>query len=85
MASSPLVSLLSFLWLYYETKDLEKVISLSKSIFWLVLPSLVLFIALPRFLAAKVDFALSLFLSVLLMLLSYLIMTTVLKRFGIEL
>ena len=47
LASLPLISLLAFMWLYLDTGDVEKVVALSRGIFWLVLPSLVLFIALP--------------------------------------
>ena len=42
LASLPLVSLLSFTWLYRETRDAEAVARLSWSVFWLVLPSLAL-------------------------------------------
>ena len=47
LASIPLVSVLAMIWLYVDTRDAEKVASLATSIFWLVLPSLVLLIALP--------------------------------------
>jgi hypothetical protein len=58
LASLPLTSLLAFIWLYGETGDTGKIASLSVSIFWYVLPSLVLFIvARPRhrFLAEPPD------------------------------
>ena len=60
LASLPLTSLLAFIWLYGETGDTGKIASLSVSIFWYVLPSLVLFIALPLLLARGIDFWLSL-------------------------
>ncbi len=47
VASLPLVSLLAFVWLYLDTRDTARVASLSTSIFWLVLPSLALFLLLP--------------------------------------
>ena len=47
LASLPVTSLLAFMWLYRETGDTEKVAALSADIFWLVLPSLVLFVLLP--------------------------------------
>ena len=47
LASLPVTSLLAFMWLYRETGDTEKVAALSADIFWLVLPSLVLFLLLP--------------------------------------
>ena len=47
IASIPLISVLAIVWLYVDTKDVENVSALSTSIFWLVIPSLALFIALP--------------------------------------
>lgn len=47
LASLPLTSLLAFIWLYVDTRDTQSVASLSQSIFWLVLPSLPLFLLLP--------------------------------------
>jgi hypothetical protein len=47
LASIPLVSVLAIIWLYVDTKDVAKVSALSTSVFWLVLPSLVLFVTLP--------------------------------------
>src|SRR5512139_1925045 len=42
LASLPLTSVLAFVWLYLDTGDTAKVAALSGSIFWLVLPSLLL-------------------------------------------
>ena len=50
LASLPLTSLLAFIWLYLDTGDAAKVASLSQGIFWLVLPSLPLFLVLPALL-----------------------------------
>lgn len=47
LASLPLTSLLAMLWLYHETGDTVRVAALSGEIFWLVLPSLLLFAVLP--------------------------------------
>src|SRR5687767_4952261 len=47
IASLPLTSLLAFVWLYVDTRDVERVAALSQSIFWLVMPSLLLFLVLP--------------------------------------
>jgi hypothetical protein len=46
LASLPLTSLLAFVWLYVDTGDAQGVANLSHSIFWLVLPSLPLFLLL---------------------------------------
>lgn len=56
LASLPLTSLLAFIWLYLDSGNVEKIAALSQSIFWLVLPSLILFIALPLFLRLGLNF-----------------------------
>lgn len=56
LASLPLTSVLAFVWIWYDTGDTEKVASLATSIFWLVLPSLVLFLILPALLRTGFPF-----------------------------
>jgi hypothetical protein len=85
LASLPLVSLLSFAWLYYETKDAAKIAALSWSVFWLVIPSLLLFVALPLLLKAGFRFPLALTSSIGVMLAGYGVMVGVLRFFGIQL
>ncbi len=84
LASIPLVSLLAFIWLYIETKDVAKITALSWSIFWLVLPSLTLFLALPVLLKFNIRFPIALGLSVIIMFIAYLAMATILKQFGVN-
>ena len=56
LASIPLTSLLAMVWLYADTGDARRSPSLATGIFWLVLPSLVLFVALPLLLRAGMAF-----------------------------
>ncbi len=63
VASLPLTSLLAFVWLYLDTHDTSRVATLSADIFWLVIPSLALFLALPALLRAGWSFWPSLVLS----------------------
>lgn len=56
LASLPLTSLLAFVWLHLETGDTERIAALSHGIFWLVLPSLLLFLLLPALLRAQWGF-----------------------------
>ncbi len=72
-ASLPLTSILAFIWLYYETKDNAKIIDLSYSIFYLVLPSLIFFLVFPLLLRQGLSFYLSLFLSCTSMSIAYLL------------
>lgn len=60
LASLPLVSLLAFMWMRLEGVNSEKIAALSQEIFWLVLPSLLLFILLPWLLKLGLSFWLSL-------------------------
>jgi hypothetical protein len=84
LASIPLVSLLVFIWLYIETRDVAKIAALSWNIFWLVLPSLTLFVALPVLLKLNIRFPVALGLSVIIMAVAYLVMAAILKQFGVS-
>ena len=64
IASIPLISVLSMIWLYIDTKDIESVKALSNSILWMVIPSISLFISLPILLRSGIGFYLSIFLGV---------------------
>lgn len=85
LASVPLVSVLAMVWLYVDTGDLEKISTLSTSIFWLVLPSLALFICLPVLLKHGLHFYLSMSLSIVVTIICYFSMIFILGKFGVEL
>lgn len=85
IASLPLTSLLAMIWLYYETGDTAKIAALTSSIFWFVLPSLVLFVALPILLHKAVPFWPALGISSAMTIAAYFAMLQLLPRFGIEL
>lgn len=85
LASVPLVSVLAMMWLYIDTKDIDKISTLSTSIFWLVLPSLLLFIALPLLLKQGINFYLSISFSIGITALCYWVMISVLNYFGVKL
>lgn len=85
LASIPLISVLAMLWLYIDTKDLAKVSALATSVFWLVLPSLVLFISLPLLIKQGLNFYVSMCLSIALTIAAYGLMLLALDHFGIKL
>jgi uncharacterized membrane protein (GlpM family) len=60
IVSLPLTSILALAWLYADTRSAQDVQDLSWSILWVVVPSLVFFVALPVFidLGARVPLAL---------------------------
>lgn len=84
LASLPLISVMAMFWLFIETRDAQKVADLTTGIFWLILPSLALFIALPLLLRKGVDFYLAMGISIALTVGCYLVMLRVLKFFGIH-
>jgi hypothetical protein len=84
LASLPLISVMAMFWLFIETRDAQKVADLTTGIFWLILPSLALFIALPLLLRKGVDFYLAMALSLTLTIVSYYLMVKALKYFGIQ-
>lgn len=85
LASLPLTSLLAFTWLFLETGDNQRVADLSRGIFWLVIPSLPLFLLLPALLRAGVNFWASLGMASVATVAAYFVMLFVLGRFGVRL
>jgi hypothetical protein len=84
IASIPLTSVLAMIWLYIDTGDTEKVARLASGIFWLVLPSLVLFVSLPLLLRGGVEFYASLAISVAATVAAYFVMIYGLRLVGVE-
>ncbi len=85
LASIPLISLLAMVWLYIDTKDVTKVSTLAVSVFWLVLPSLALFVTLPLLLKQGLNFYISILISILVTIGCYWLIVTILNYYGIKL
>ena len=85
LASIPLVSVIAMIWLYIDTNDSLQVVQLSKSIFWLVIPSLVLFITFPFFIRLQLSFYTALSASLIAMVITYFITIAILDKFDIHL
>ena len=85
IASLPLVSLLSMLWLYGETRDTEKVAGLAMGAFWFVLPSLPMFLVIPMMLRSGYGFGSTMASAILLTLALYAAMGFLAPRLGIAL
>ena len=82
--SIPLTSLLAFVWLYFDTKDYQKVIDLSYGTIILSIPSFAFFIILPILLKMKQNFAISIIISIIGTSVVYFIFIYLLKKFGIS-
>lgn len=85
IASLPLTSLLAFIWLHVEGSEPSHIAELANQIFWLVLPSLVLFLLLPVLLKHGLAFWLSLGLSAAATVACYFAMLPLLRRVGVGL
>jgi len=84
LASIPLVSVLAMIWLFVDTKDVGKVSELSSQVFWMVLPSLALFILLPILLRSGMNFYVSMGISLAVTAICYGIMVVILRNFNIN-
>ena len=82
VASLPLTSLLAFVWLQLDGTAVTEIATLSRQIFWLVLPSLILFLMLPVLLDRGLNFWHSLGISMLATVGAYFLMLFVLRKFG---
>lgn len=85
VASLPLTSLLAFMWLHFEGTPNGKLAALSYQIFWLVIPSLVLFLLLPVLLKHGMNFWASLMLAMGATAVCYLSLLPLLRRMGVDL
>ena len=84
LASLPLTSVLAFIWLYLDSGDTQRVANLSVAIFWLVLPSLLLFLVLSYLLRSGWGFWSGLGLACVVTAAAYFGMVWCLERLGIR-
>lgn len=85
VASLPLTSLIAFVWLHLEASPPERIAELSSQIFWLVIPSLLLFLLLPLLLRHGLNFWVSLALSAGATAGCYIALLPLLRRMGVSL
>ena len=83
VASLPLTSLMAFVWLGVEGAEPEKIAELSSQIFWLIVPSLVLFPLLAALLRGGINLWASLSLASAATVIAYLAMLPLLKKLGL--
>ncbi len=84
IASIPLTSFLAFIWLYWETRDTQKVIDLSYSIILMVIPSFTFFIILSLTLKIQNSFIISMILATISTAIAYWLFFELLNKFGIN-
>ena len=84
LASIPLLSVLAMVWLYVDTRNALEVSNLSIAIFWLVIPSLVLFVTLPLFIHWQWNFYVAILAAIALTVIAYFVMLFILAKVGIK-
>jgi hypothetical protein len=85
LVSLPLISILAMVWLWRDTGDNERISALSEGTFWLVLPTLPMFLLLPAMLRHDFAFWTALAVSCALTLILYLVAIWLLPKLGINL
>jgi hypothetical protein len=83
VVSLPLVSILGILWLWRDTGDSERIAAHAEATFWLVLPTLPMFLVLPALLRYGMGFWTSLGASCALTVALYLATIWALPKLGI--
>ncbi|MBA2243106.1 MAG: DUF3147 family protein [Chthoniobacterales bacterium] len=85
VASLPIVSIVAMIWLWRDTHDAARLARFSAGVFWLVIPSLVLFAFLPvLLLRCNFTFPVALAIACSATVLTYLAMLAALKTFGVQ-
>lgn len=84
VASLPLVTILTLIWLYIEGQSESKISNHAYYTFWYVIPTLPMFILFP-YLHAKFGFMLTLIACILITIISFVLFASIVKRFGIHL
>jgi hypothetical protein len=84
LVSLPLISILAMIWLWRDNGDNERIAALSEGTFWLVLPTLPMFLVLPAMLRNGFAFWTALAASCALTVALYLIAVWLLPRLGIN-
>ncbi|MBE0515620.1 DUF3147 family protein [Sulfurimonas sp.] len=84
LAAIPLVSILAMTWMYIDTNSSLKAVEFSKSIVWLIAPSMTLFIVFPILIEKGIGFYLSMIISIALTVFAYYSVILLLEKLGIR-
>ena len=84
LASLPLVTVLTLIWLYVEQQPQEKIANHAWYTFWYVVPTLPMFLLFPALLP-RIGFWPTLLASVAITLVCFGVFALVMRRFGIDL
>lgn len=84
IVSLPLVSILAIIWLWRDTGDVVRIAAHAEATFWLVLPTLPMFLVFPALLRNGVDFWIALVASCGLTIALYLVTIWLLPKLGVS-
>ena len=84
VASLPLITLLTLIWLYVEKQPQEKVANHAWYTFWYVLPTLPMFLVFPMLLG-RIGFWPTMLVCIVITLVCFGLFTIAVRHFGIEL
>ncbi len=85
VASIPLVSTLGMIWLWRDTQDGAQVADYIEASFWYFLPTMPMFLLMPRLLRSGMQFWAVLAIGIVLTMLLYLATIPIAARFGVKL
>jgi hypothetical protein len=85
VASLPLISIMGMIWLWRDTGDNALLASHAEATFWYVLPSLPMFLVIPRMLRSGFGFWVALGAAIAMTVLFYLATIGIAARFGVRL
>ena len=81
IVSMPLITVLTLIWLYWDTRDVQQVTDLTNNTLLMIVPSLTFFIFLPIFLKFELDFIPSMMLALMVTAVCYWLYTLILFKF----
>lgn len=84
LGALPLVTILAMVWLYVEKQPVSKIANHAYFTFWYVLPTLPMFLIFP-WLLQRFGFVLALFAGAAITVMCFLLLATVLRRYGVQL
>ena len=83
LGALPIVTIISMIWMHAEGKDVDSIAKYSTTTFWLVLPTLPMFLVFPVLVKAGFGFWIALLLSIAVMLVLYGLQVLLLRVAGI--
>lgn len=84
IAALPIITFLTMIWLYVENQSMDKIANHAWYTFWYVIPTLPMFLAFP-FLLERIGFWTTIFTSILITLICFVLFSLIVKQFGIDL